>query len=448
MEDIKLRKILGNSLWQILEKIITMIIVVVVTGVVARYLGTEDYGTVNYIISIVMLFTTFSTLGLETISIKDLTVSEEKKETIIGTGITIRFVGGLVLIVLSQLVIGILSNWNHELQILGIIMGSSMLFKSFEVIEYYIQSIMKLKITAIIRFITTIIVSIFKIIVVFMDWGKIGFIFSYLVDTSVAALLLYCWYRKRNSERFKISKKYAKSILKRCWYLAISGLMTTIYMRMDQVMLGSMMTSQTENGIYSAAVRIAEMWYFVPMAVIAAFQPIIMKYKKNNQEKFIEKQQELYDIVSIIGFVCIIGISIFGKLAIRILYGEEYLGAAPILLISIWSGLFATLGCARGPWLISEGLQKYTIIYITSGAIVNTTFNFLLIPNFGGSGAAIATLIAQMFTSIITVLFIPKMRISGVMMLKSIFKNKTIVKILKNSTKIIKKRNEKNEIKE
>lgn len=429
-QNFSFKKIFGNSMWQISEKIVTMIISVVVTAIVARYLGTEGYGTVNYVISVVLLFSTFSTLGMETISVRDLTNNKEDKTTIIGTSFIIRIIGGVVLIILSQLTLGILSNWNKEFQILGIVMGISMLFKSFEVIEYYIQSIMKLKVTATIRIISTLIVAGYKLVVVYFDLGMIGFVFSYLLDTIVVGVLLYIWFRHKNKEKLIFSKKYAKDILKQCWYLALSGLMTTIYMRMDQVMLGTMMTSKAENGIYSAAVRIAEMWYFVPMAVIASFQPTIMKAKEQSKDDFLDRQQQLYDIIAIIGVLCIIVISISGKIIVGILYGEEYLGTVPILLISIWSGLFATLGSARSPWLVSENLQKYTIIYITSGAIVNTILNALLIPQLGGVGAAIATLIAQMFTSIITVLFIKKMRISGIMMLKAIFNNKMLKKII------------------
>lgn len=432
MKKSDLKQIFGNSMWPIGEKIVTMLIGVIVTGITARYLGTENYGTVNYIISIVMLFTTFSTLGMETISVKDLTNNREKENIIIGTSFTIRVIGGILLIVLSQFTIGILSGWNKEFQILGIIIGSSMLFKSFEVIEYYIQSLMQMKISAITRFISTIIVALYKLIVVYLDLGKIGFMFSYLIDAIIVGILLYAWMKKKNVGKLKFSKKYAIEILKQCWYLAVSGMMTTIYMRMDQVMIGSMLESKSENGIYSAAVRIAEMWYFVPMAVITSFQPIIMKAKKNDNEKqFFETQQKLYDIISIISLIFIIMISIFGKLIVRILYGEDYIEAASILLISVWAGLFATLGSARSPWLISENLQRYTIIYITSGAVVNILLNSLLIPNYGAMGAAVATLIAQICTSIITVLFIPKMRISGVMMLKSIFKNNIIITTIK-----------------
>lgn len=435
-----LKKVLGNSAWQIGEKIITMIIGVVVSALIARYLGVEQYGIVNYVISTVTLFTTFSVLGMETITIKDLVHKENETNIILGSCFIIRILGGILLIALSQITLYILSGGDSTIQILGAIMATCMLLKAFEVIEYYIQSVQKMKVSAIIRFVTAIVVAIYRIIVIFLDLGMIGFIASYLIDAVVVAILLYIWYKNKHKEKWKFDKIYAKHLLKNCWYLAISGLMSTIYMKMDQVMLGTMLVDKTQNGIYSAAVRIAELWYFIPLAVIAAFQPSIMESKKRAQEEFISLQQKLYDIIAIIGIIAAIGISIFGKIAVYILYGDEYVEAASILLISVWAGLFATLGSARSPWLISEGLQKYTIIYITSGAITNIILNGILIPKLGGYGAAIATLIAQMMSVIIVPFFIKKVRLSAKMMLKSIFVNRTFWQSLKIVKKYIRKK--------
>ena len=180
-------------MWQIIEKILTMIFTVIVTGVVARYLGTERYGTVNYIISVVMLFTTFSTLGMEKITINDLVGEKDSKESIIGTSFIIRIFGGIVLIIVSQITLYILTNGDKLSQILGIIMGTCMVFKSFEVIEYYLQSKMNLKTVSTIRFITTLIVAISKLIVVWFDLGMIGFTFTYLIDAVVAGFLFYIY---------------------------------------------------------------------------------------------------------------------------------------------------------------------------------------------------------------------------------------------------------------
>lgn len=449
MEDkIRLNKVFGNSAWQIGEKILTMLINLFISALIARYLGAEQYGIVNYVISTVTLFATFSVLGMDTLTINDLVNRPKDKNTIIGTCLIIRLVGGIVLIILSQITLYILSNGDRMMQILGIVIGTYMLFRAFEVLEYYVQSIQNMKISAVIRFISAIIVAIYKLAVVFLDLGMIGFAFSYLIDAIVVAILLYIWYKNGNKEKWKFSKQYAKEMLGKCWYLALAGLMSTLYMKIDQVMLGSMLTDKSENGIYSAAVRVAELWYFVPLAIVTAFQPAIMNAKQHSQQQFIKLQQKLYDIVAIIGILAAIGISIFSKVIVYILYGEEYMGAASILLISVWAGLFATLGSARSPWLISENLQKYTIVYISAGAIINIILNAILIPRYGGYGAAVATLITQISSSIIIPFMIKKVRISAIMMVKAIIKNQTVINEIKKRIKIDKCKEKTNGVKE
>lgn len=431
-QKFSLKKIFGNSMWQITEKILTMLLSVVVTSVVARYLGTEQYGLVNYIISVVMLFTTFSTLGMEQITINDIIDGKESKEKILGTSFIIRLIGGIILIIISQITLYVLTQGDRLSQILGIIMGTCILFKAFEVVEYYLQSQMKLKVSSIIRFVTTITVAAAKLLVVYFDLGIVGFTCTYLIDAIVAGFLFFIWYKKRNKERWRFSKKYAKSLLSRCWYIAIAGLMTTIYMRIDQVMLGTMLASKAENGIYAAAVRIAEMWYFVPLAIISSFQPVIMSQKKEkNEVEYKKMMQRLYDFVAVIGIVCGIIISLFGWIAIYILYGSEYAGASSVLSISVWAGLFATLGSARSVWLVAENKQRYTLVYTAVGCIINVGLNAILIPKMGAYGAAIATLVAQLIANIFALIPFKETRESSIMMLKSIFYNKTCIDFVK-----------------
>ena len=427
-----LKKILGNSLWQISEKILTMLLSIVISGVIARYLGVEQYGLVNYVISVVSLFTAFSTLGMEKITIQDIVSRKDKEEVILGTSFIIRLIGGIVLIIISQITLYLLNGAVLIYQILGIIMGFCMVFKAFEVIEYYLQAHMNLKIVSVIRFTTAIIVAIAKVLVVLCDWGVIGFVLTYLVDAVTAGMLFYIYYKINRYKKWKFSKGYAKKLLARCWYIAIAGLLSTMYMRIDQVMLGKMLTDTTENGIYSAAVRIAEMWYFIPSAIVASFQPNINARKKaNDEEGYINLIQQLYDIVAIIGITFGISITCFGWLAIDILYGTAYLQASRVLMVMAWAGLFATLGTARSIWLINENLQKYTIIYTLTGAITNVVLNYLLIPSLGALGAAITTLISQIVADLLTLMAFKKTRKSSIMILKAIFANKTFANGLK-----------------
>ena len=118
MEKVGLKKIFGNSMWQIGEKIITMILSVVASSLIARYLGPQEYGMANYVISVVTLFTTFSTLGMQQLTIKDFVNKDEEDSVILGTSITIRIIGGIILIILSQITLYVLNGFNQTYQIL------------------------------------------------------------------------------------------------------------------------------------------------------------------------------------------------------------------------------------------------------------------------------------------------------------------------------------------
>lgn len=417
----KAKKIINNSSWLVSDKIFTLLLGVFVSAITARYFGPEQFGQFNYALAFVSLFTAFSTLGLEVLTVKSLVEKEFDEGTILCTSLFLRIFGGVFLTIFTTLVIRIIEPKDYNLQIIVLIMSFSMTIKSLDVIEYWIQAHQKAKVSSIIRMVVTIITSILKILLVVLKGNLILFACIYTVDAiiiSFALLIAYFKIRKSKSN-WRFNLFYAKNIMSQSWYLIISGIMITLYMRLDQVMLGYMFPNKEVLGIYSAAVRIAEMWYFVPMAVITSFRPIIMSTRKINEKSYLKSLQLLYSIVTWIGICFGLIILLLSKPAITLLYGQEYIGAYRILSVSVWTGIFATIGSARSIWLLCEGLQRYSLIQTFSGLIINFTLNLFLIPRYGAYGAAIATLMAQFFANIIIFGFFKRTRISFEMVLKS-----------------------------
>ncbi|AIQ20125.1 polysaccharide biosynthesis protein [Paenibacillus sp. FSL H7-0357] len=415
------KKILGNSGWLVSDKVFSMILGVFITAVVARYFGPELYGEFNYALAIVSLFTVLSTLGLEILIVKTIVEKEYEEGTILCTSFLLRIIGGVILTVVSCIVMWILEPSNNSLQLIVLIMSCSMVIRSFEVIEYWIQAHQKAKISSLIRIIVSLLTAGLKLLLVYFKGDLILFALIYTIDiaiVSAALVMAYIKYRQEKS-RMRFSMDYAKEILSQSWYLVLSGLMVSLYMRIDQVMLGTIMPNKDELGIFSAAVRIAEMWYFIPTAIIISFRPVIMSKKKIDKDGYIRSVQLLYNIVAWMGIVFGVFIMLFAKLIIGILYGPEYIESARILSVSIWAGIFAMLGSARGVWLVSEGLQRYSMAYIAAGCIINISLNYFLIPLYGGYGAAIATLTSQITVAIIAPAFFKPTRISSIMMLRA-----------------------------
>lgn len=422
-------KIIKNSSWMVGDKVFTMIIGVFVTAIVARYFGPESYGQFNYALSFVTLFTALSTLGLETLTVKAIVDKDQDEGTILCTSLVLRVIGGIILTFIAVILIRLIEPNDSNTHILVFILSLTMVFKALEVIEYWIQAHQRAKISSVVRIVAYVIIAGFKIGMVLLGGNLIHFALIHMLNVIIIGIGLIIAYFRNREEKFKwkVDMSYAKSILSQSWYLILSGLMVTLYMQIDKVMLGSLMPTKVEVGVYSAAVSIASMWYFVPMAIITSFKPVIMSKKKINEESYLKSVQLLYTIIAWLGICFGIFVLIFSNPIVKILYGAEYQKASSILSVSIWAGTFAMLGSARSVWTVTEGLQRYNMFYAGAGAIINIILNYLLIPTVGGYGAAVATLMSQVTVAIIAPLFIKQTRISAIMILKA-FKLEGLIK--------------------
>lgn len=400
--------VLQNTSWLTFQNIFTMILGVVITSVVARYFGTEKYGVFNYILSITSLFTGIATVGINYIAVKDLTQNPEDEGKILGTSFFIRVIVSALLVIVSEFTVFFLTENDTTSMVIGIFLSLMMLFNCSDVIEYYSTANLKVKYLSISKIISYTIFVLLKVLIVVLKLGIEYYAATYMIEAILYAIFLAISYkiiRNKNTKKYKwqIDIKYAKKLLSNCWYFALSSIMVTIYMKIDQVMLGKMIEDKSQVGIYSAAVRIAEMWAFIPNAIITSFKPIIMNTKwQNNKKEYIKKLQKLYDISSIVCVVFSVGIAIFSKIIIYLLYGNEFIEAANVLCILIWGIWFGILGNVHYIWLMCENKEKYSLIYSVIGSISNIILNFILIPKYGMYGAAIATLISQFLANVVS----------------------------------------------
>lgn len=437
------KKVAKNSSWIVFQNIFTMILGVVVTGVIARYFGTEKYGIFNYILSITSLFSGIASIGIYHIATKDLTQRPEDEGKILGTSFTIRLIAAILLIIAAETTVCIMTHNDSTSMVIGILLSLMMLFSCSEVIDYYATANLKVKYLAVSKCISYIIFAVLKILIVVLKLDIRYYTATYLIEGIIYAIFLSISYKLIHKNigktcKWSFDKDYAKKLLSNCWYFALSSIMVTIYMRIDQVMLGKMIEDKSQVGIYSAAVRIAEMWAFVPNSIISSFKPVIMKYKgENNNKEYVKNLQRLYDISSLVSILFAIGITIFARLIIMILYGKAFLEASKILYILIWGIWFGILGNVHYVWLICENKGKYSLFYSATGSISNIIFNAILIPKYGMYGAAIATLISQFIANIVSFGIFKETRVLSKFAIKAILFVEPL-KFLKNRIKGVK----------
>lgn len=390
-----LQKVIANISWLLLDKIIRMGVGLVVGAWVARYLGAERFGVLSYATAFVAFFSVLATLGLDAVVVKNIVKNPSRKNSILGTAFLLKIIGGGVVLLLSIGTIAVLRRGDVLTKVLVGIIVSGTIFSAFDVIDFWFQSQVKSKYTVYAKSIAFLTISLAKVVLILTNAGLVAFALAGLFEIILGAAGLLIFYRLKGNSiaAWKYSKRIAVFLLKDSWPLIVSGAVIMIYLRIDQIMLGQM-KGDDSVGLYSAAVKVAEMCYFLPSIIVSSIFPSIILYRKNDEQLYKKSLQHLFNLMVILSLLIVIPVSFFANEIIMLLFGEAYAASGLILAIQVWANVFVFLGIARGPWILAEGFMKFSFLATGSGAIINIILNLYLIPEYGGVGASIATVIS------------------------------------------------------
>lgn len=391
-------KTVKNAKWMIAEQLVQMLISLILGVITTRYLGPANYGIINYCAAFVAFFSSLCTLGLEGIIIKELVNHREKEGEIIGTGLGLRLISGTLSIIAILIVLVFMNPGDALVLKIAFLQSLVIVFRAFDLIDYWFQSYLQSKYVAIIKSITYILVAFYKGFILITNKSVEWFAFSTSLDYLLIAIMISVAYYKKGGMRLSFSFKRAENLLSQSYHFILSGLIVTIYSQMDKIMIGKMLNEE-QVGFYSAALMICNYWILIPLAIINSARPTIMEEKKRgNNELYIKRIKQLYFVLIWSGIIVSSVISMLSPIILQILYKEAYKSAATSLTIAIWYTTFSVLGTARGIWIVCENKNAYVKKYVFWGAIINFGLNYVLIPILGINGAAIATLITQIFT--------------------------------------------------
>jgi PST family polysaccharide transporter len=395
-----LQRILNNTGWLFADRILRMGVGLFVGVWVARYLGAVQFGIYNYSFAFVTLFGFLASLGLDGIVVRDIVRDPSRNAEIMGTSFVLKFVGGLMAAAAINISIAALRGQDTFTRLLVAIFTTGLIFQSFDTIGFWFQSQVQSRYVVWAKNGAFILVAMVKIALIFTHAPLEAFVCAAVGEIILGAGGLIIAYRAAGGSlrSWRWDRSRAKSLLGDSWPLILSGVAIGVYMRIDQLMLGEMIGNHAV-GLYSAAIRVSELWYFIPVAIASSVFPSIIEAKKISEELYMEKIAKLFRLMSLLSLSIVIPLTFLSGYVIRILYGTGFSGAGTVLAVHIWSAVFVFLGVAQGPWTLNEGLMKLSLQRTIIGAVANVILNLVLIPVYGIVGAAIATLISQALTS-------------------------------------------------
>ncbi len=431
----ELKKIISSVGWLTFDRILQLVVSLLVGIWVARYLGPADFGLMNFAIALSAIFGPFVGLGMSRLLVRELINSPKKKNSLFGTTFWVQIITGAISMVIMNLFILFVRPDDFVAFLVVFVFSLSYIISAFDMPTHWFESKIESKTIVFSRIAGLTTSNVLKVIFILSGLSLIFFVLASLFDVIFRIAFILYFYIKDKQSMFlwKFDFGLAKKLIASSWPLMFSGAMVIIYLRIDQVMLGFMLNDY-QVGLYSVAVKISELFVFIPGLVSVSVFPSLLRSRKKNKKVYYSRLQKVFDLMTWGPFLFMIPTFIFAELIIFILYGVEYLPAGAALAISIWSALAISVKFILEKYLIAENKTRIIFFSAALGAVVNVILNIYLIPIYGILGASIATVISYTVSVYIGILFFGSTRKIFLMLIKS-FNLVRVIKELKNYIK-------------
>jgi PST family polysaccharide transporter len=399
-----------NMAWLAGDRVFRSIVGVVVLGAVARYLGPSQFGSLNYAISLAAIFSTVASLGFEGIVIRELVKRPDKVPEVLGTAFVMRLGGAVATI---GLVAGAaaLSTEKELIKPLMLVVSLAFLPQSFEVIDLWFQKNIQSKYTVAAKAVGVLVSAGIKLGLVAAKAPLVVFGATVILDALLNAVALVFIFRRSGQSigRWRFCGPIARLLLQDSWPLMLSGVLVAFYMRIEQVLVMNKLGEHTA-GIYFAAVRVTDVWGFLPGLILASIYPLLAQKRVEDRVAYLPRMQMAFDLVTGLGYVIAVAVSLASPILIRSIYGLRYQDAIPILAVRAWTAPIVFSGTVRAQYFLLERKTIYHIWSALIGIACNIGIALALMPRIGAMGAVLSSMIGYWISGYLTSLMFPSLR--------------------------------------
>lgn len=389
--------ILKNSLWLIGSEVVAKLVLFFVVILLARHLGAEGYGKLQFALSFAGVFGMFMDLGMNSLVVRELSRMKERFAVFVPNVIFLK----LVLFVASIIIMsGILILVGKPAQIIILSVMACFYYFFYSLIDFLrcvYQAFERMHLQALSRLFYCIILGAGVALLVFKKVGVIaimaGYVFA-IAATSVFSFILMC--RKIGSFQLKIDTAFIRQLLKVVFPFTIISVIAIINLRIDIIMISFFMGDKAV-GLYSVAANLLTAVMFVPSYFVASLSPSLNRFFKTDVRKLLVMFKSVFWLMLLLGVVGGLVLLVVAKPVLLVLFGAEYSTSVPVLQILSVSFFLSFVLFSLGSVCVAIDRQKMYASVIAVSVLINIVMNYLLIRSIGISGAAVATIIAQLF---------------------------------------------------
>lgn len=398
------KKIFSNSLWMMLEKVISIFGLIFVNALMAKYIGPDNFGKLAFTTSIFLFVQTLAWFGAQNILFKRFS---QNAQSGLKLAISTQKMRKFFCVLASAIALVYLWLYTDPLTFvfgLGNFIASYFIVSDFYTV--YNNSQLISYVNAISNTIGLAIALILRFLLVLFEAEPYSMVYPIIFIALVPYLLRKLYYNKKN-KRILIThtKKYNKYLFLTGSSLVFSTLSIVFYTQISNIFLAKF-ASFSELAIYNVAMTLGSAWGFVNLALITSFFSKIYEEKQFSVQRRILKQ--LHVIVLLISGCAFLGVLWLSEWIVTWLYGAEYLLSSDLLPYIVIGTALSALGTISYRYMIVFNAYRYLAIKMFIMAILSIGISYLLIKEYGILGAVMCFVSVELISLTIANYFFKK----------------------------------------
>jgi len=392
-----------NFVWMFGDRCVRLTIGVVVTALVARELGSADFGILMFVTAIVTVVAAAVPLGMDSLATREIINDPTSAGQWIGTLLGFRLISALGGILATLLAIAISRPDEAQATVLGVIMAVGLLGQALEGAEIAFIAGSAMPTLIVPRLIFLICMATGRVAMIHfalsVEWFAVASSIEHIIAGAITIRYLRLW--KGKDWLLSFDRNKGISLLRVSWPLALSGLSVILYMKLGQLMVGTTLGDKA-LGAYAVGTKIPEALAFLPTILASAALPNIVRARSAGRIEYNRTLLRNLRISCLLGYATAAALTLLCEPIIQFLFGPEYKSAAHLMAVFSWSAVFAFVGMARGQFLMNEKRTRLALALSVTGLAINIAALVIGI-HFGGlSGVVLASVVAYGLAAVAT----------------------------------------------
>jgi polysaccharide transporter, PST family len=390
-----LRRILTNMSWSSGEQIVRMLVGLITSVWLARYLGPGHFGTYNLVLSTIAIASSLVPLAADQIVQRELIRTPHLNAQVLSAALFMRAGGAILAASAAAVAIGLLRPEQPGIEPIALFAGLVLLLSPLDALTNWFASQLNQKPIFFAKVPALLIVFALRLGLIAAGAPLLAFVAVLSLEMALSGIALLRAYRISGHLLAALPppSQLRHAIWRDSWPLVIAGITSMLYLKIDVLMLAAL-KGDAAVGIYGAATRLSEVWYAIPMIVSVSLQPLLYGLHENNPAAYASTRTLVYALMAWSALAIGLMVTLLATPVCVLLFGPSFSLSAPVLSIHIWACIPMFLGVADACFLITEGRIKTAMARPLVGLITNVALNAALIPPLGAVGAAIATVVS------------------------------------------------------